>query len=235
MAKKTSNFRYENTLKGFVERLTTALGDDEPGNENCTYSKEYLAALICDAFVMLANVQTDLFPIQEVEFDIESNTCLQRFPEECEDVVSFAHILDADGRCVPVVDTEYKDIRRYATFPANCAGCKGGVMSTIPTYRIGVSPQSDRIFAIDPIPPPGVKIRGVVFCRNISSLVGEDGENPLPEKLRAFAVMIEFLVLSLATSKDDPVVAAQHYNAFLQLANFTTQQQIRMQEQINEQ
>jgi hypothetical protein len=229
----TSNFTYDNTLNGYVERITTALGDDEPGHENTTYSKEYLAALICDVFVMLSQIHTSLFPVQEVEFTVKTGTCTQRLPDECEEFIEFMHVLDANGRCVPIYEGDFNTIERYASFPQPCRNCKGDVMASVPGYTAGISAKSDRLFNLSPMAPASIALKVVALCKNFDSIVGS-GDKPLPQKLRGFAVMIEYLVLSLAVSKDDPALSTQHYNAFLQLANLSLQNQARLQELMDE-
>ena len=233
MANTDSTFTYENTLNGFADRITTTLGDDESGHANTTYDRDYIKSLICDAFIMLSRVETDLFPVEEVEFTPTSGQCIQRLPDECEEFLEWFRVVDGNGRKVPVMEGDYDTIKNTQFFPQPCYSCKGDVMSTVATYQAGFSPNSDRVYAMNPMVPEGTEISVIVLCRNINRAVG-DGDQELPQKIRSHAMMLQFLVLTLITSKDDPVASQAHFQSFLGLANLSLQQQAFMRRSILE-
>lgn len=226
MARNNAAFEYDNTLNGLVERVTTTLGDDEKGHANVTYDYDYLAALACDALVMLAKFDEDLITPIEVEFDIVADSCIQRLPAECEDFISWLRVEDDNGRKIPIVEGDYELIQRSAGFPQPCRHCRGDVMSVVTSYSIAFNEGSDRVFAFSPMLPSGsgAGLRLVALCRSVDQFVG-DGTKELPGRLRGYALQIQWLVLTLATAKDDPAASQQHFQNFLSLANLNLQQQ----------
>ena len=216
MARTKAEYSYANTLEGLVERITSTLGDDEAGHDNVTYDADYLGALVCDALVMLTKFDEDLIDPIEVEFDITPDVCIQTLPAECEDFMSFLQIEDDNGRKVPLVEGDFDLIQRTAGFPQPCRHCRGDVMSPVTTYSYAFSESSDRVFALTPMLPgsSGASLRMVALCRNVGEFVG-DGTKQLPSKIRGYALQIQWLVLTLATAKDDPQSSQQYFNLSL--------------------
>lgn len=216
--------RYANTLHGYIERVATTLGDYAEGREHQTYPYDYLRALICDAFVTLSEVKPDLFPAQEYEFELPTEEPRFEIPAECGKFLEFIAVVDQNKRTVPIYEGDYREIERAASFPSKIPGSRGDAMSTVPAYNAAMHPEARNVAVISPMAPPGCQVKIRLLCRNMDKVTGRAADVELPDKLRSCGPMVTYLVQSMVLSKDDPTLAAAHFQSFAGLAQLSLQQ-----------
>lgn len=216
---------YGLTVSGLCTRITALLGDDEPGYENVRWDKGLIEALIGDALWMISVFKPDLFT-EEVEIELQPGECLQTLPEDCEDIVEFVCVKDADDMLIPVnMTANYALVKRTRAYPPLRCRKRGSQLQGITQFQVSVSPFSTRSFVVSPLVPEGETYAITALCTNLSSLL--DGEtDDLPTEFRPWILPIMELVMYLLTSmdRDNPDILALsqlHLGAFQNLTQIS--------------
>ena len=192
------------------------------GRSKGRYDPQFLRAMVGDSIRVLAEIKKEDF-VDEVRFEIESGECVQTLPEECASFLEFLCFLNCDtGEQYPVFSGNFQDIRKLNYVPSSATYCSG--LDALSSFSAGFSPNSTRVFAINPSIPEGSNFKAIALCSVVNELVN-DVDADLPEVVKplipALVSMTSYLLLLADTA--DPTAASQ---AQQHLATVTTILQI---------
>ena len=211
---------YPHTIEGICHRVSARLGDfdeDKGGTSNESWSECLVKSVVLDTLAMVSLLKPDLFT-EEIAFALESGSCLQKLPEECNRLVGFSCVETPAGT-VPVVMGDYRSIENVASFPPiRRMKCSGRLTSSlgIASFTAAISTTNPRSFVINPLPANGEQYKMVAECISLEDF-SDSPCDPLPDELRPWIIpLVELSLYQLKSIDSTDAAATQQSQAHLQ-------------------
>lgn len=217
MVTATSDFDFDLTVNGIVERIAYQLGDAEPGEEYDSYDKNWIKARVYDTFKWLQGRRPNLFA-NEKTFDLEySGQSNYSVPDDCESLLEILNIV-IDGKLTPVNDSDYQALRNIQVYEKLLPNCVNDVCS----YHAAVSEVNSRVFHLSPPPPPGRSVQVIASCSDMGRFFDDCDKEINCEIAKWINMVVEYVLWqALSMDSENPTSAAavdRHRETFFELA-----------------
>ena len=208
-----SDFEYERSIRGIVERIAYQLGDAEPGDEYAGYDKAWITARVQDTFKWLQGRRPDLFA-NEVQFTLTTGS-KQEVPDECDKLLEILSV-EVDGRELPAFQTDLPALhaaRVYDKLLPSCASCQ---------YDYAISGVDARSFRISPPIRPSKPVTVTATCSDMNRFFRDCDLELDCDVAKWINTVIEYVLYQAYNmDSDNPVsesVADRHRSTFFELA-----------------
>lgn len=210
-----SDFQYDQTVNGIVERIAFQLADAEPGDEYSAYDRKWIQARVYDTFKWLQGRRPNLFAT-EVKFPLRQGD-RQEVPEECDKLLEVLSV-EIDGQTYPAYQSDFDSMqasRVYDKLIPNCALDCG-------MYDVGVSTVDPRSFLISPPVSPHKPVSVVASCSDMNRFFGDCDKVIDCDIAKWINTVVEYVLYQALNMDSDSnistAVAEKHRATFFDLA-----------------
>lgn len=204
-------FRFDQTIRGIVERIAYQMGDAEPGSEYEGLDETWIRARVFDTFKWLQGRRPDLFASEE-SFKLRTGD-RQSIPDKCDRLLE-ALSIEIDGKSYPVYPSTYEALRSaqaYIKLSPQCNSC---------VFHAAVDEKNPDKFLFSPAIAQEATITAT--CSNMSRFFDDPDQEIDCEVAKWINTVVEY-VLYQAFSMDggsqvSSSMADQHRSTFFDLA-----------------
>jgi len=209
-----SEFEYDRTIRGIVERIAYQLGDAEPGDSYSGFDEQWIKARVQDTFKWLQGRRPNLFA-NEVTFELKGGD-RHDVPEECDKLLEVLSVT-VDGKVLPAYNVDFKDLQASRVYHKLLPQCDDACQ-----YDIGISEVDARSFLISPPISPVKPVTVTASCSDMNRFFDDCDLEIDCDVAKWINTVIEYVMYqALNMDADNPVsqsLADMHRSTFFDLA-----------------
>ena len=210
-----SNFEYERTIKGIVQRIAYQLGDADPGREHNGYDEQWIKARVYDTFKWLQGRRPSLFGHQET-FELTGGEN-QKVPDSCDKLLEVLSI-NIDGKECPVMEADFEALHAARVLSKHMPACA----LDLGIYHVGISEIDARRFLISPPISPNKDVKVTVTCTDMERFFTDCDKEIDCDAAKWINTVIEYVMwVALNMDSDNPQnqsAADSHRATFFEFA-----------------